>query len=110
MPTVLKIVGGLWAAIGAGNLLGMPWTTAGTGLLTIGLMFNFLLFVLPGLGLFGIGYSMDKRKRTAPPSPVEVPSGVSIEDRLSKLDGLRDKGLISDQEYQTQRNTILAQV
>lgn len=48
----LLIVGGLvWAGIGLLNLMG-----------TMGLMFNMLLFVLPGLGVAGIGSALTKRK------------------------------------------------
>jgi len=49
MDTLLKVVGGIWAIIGAANVVMMPWTKSGEGLLTFGLIFNFLLFIIPGL-------------------------------------------------------------
>ncbi len=64
MATLLKWVGGIWAVIGVGNLAGMPWTTAGEGLLTVGLMFNVLLFIIPGLIVYGIGAALAKKHET----------------------------------------------
>ena len=36
-----------------------------------------------------------------------APKAASAEERLSKLTALRDKGLVTDEEYQTQRRKIL---
>jgi hypothetical protein len=64
MGTLLVIVGLVWAGIGLLNLVMMPWAEfePGSALGTMGLMFNMLLFVLPGLGLAGIGSALTKRK------------------------------------------------
>lgn len=35
---------------------------------------------------------------------------LSIEDRLAKLKGLKDKGLISDEEFAKKRDAILAEI
>ena len=51
LGTLLIVVGLVWAGIGLLNLMG-----------TMGLMFNMLLFVLPGLGVAGIGSALKKRK------------------------------------------------
>ena len=39
-----------------------------------------------------------------------APGGVSAEERLSKLTGLKTKGLITDQEYQERRGQVLSEV
>jgi hypothetical protein len=64
MGTLLIVVGLVWAGIGLLNLVMMPWAEfePGSALGTTGLMFNMLLFVLPGLGVAGIGSALTKRK------------------------------------------------
>ena len=58
MRTLLKVVGVVWAIIGAGNILGSAvWSKAdpsGMGAVTV-IMFNVLLFIIPGLILGGLG-------------------------------------------------------
>jgi len=67
---LLIIVGGVWALIGVGNIVDMPWTGGqSSNILTFGLMFNVVLFVIPGLILCGIGAGLRRRKRSAPPTP-----------------------------------------
>lgn len=63
MGTLLIVIGGIWALIGGGNLVGMPWTSGASGILTMGLMFNMLVFVFPGLILVGLGSRMRSKKR-----------------------------------------------
>lgn len=75
MATLLKWVGGGWAVLGLANLVLMPWTTAGQGLLIAGLMFNVLLFVVPGLIVYGIGVAITK-KQEAPAAPTEPKKSV----------------------------------
>jgi len=113
MATLLKWVGGIWAVMGLGNLVLMPWTTAGEGLLIAGLMFNVLLFVIPGLIVYGIGAAITKK----PSLPEDVPTSSfgrsnskTSEERLGELLALRDKGLITPQEYENRRQEILRQV
>lgn len=65
MGTLLQIIGGIWALIGFGNLVGMPWTGGNTNVLTFGLIFNMLLFVVPGLIVLGLGSNIIKRKSTS---------------------------------------------
>ena len=64
MGMLLIVVGLVWAGIGLLNLVMMPWTEFDPGSTsgTMGLMFNMLLFVLPGLGIAGIGSALTKRK------------------------------------------------
>lgn len=54
MRTFLSIIGILWAAIGAGNMLLTNATSEG-GLAFV-IIFNMVLFVLPGLILLGVSW------------------------------------------------------
>jgi hypothetical protein len=63
MGTLLLVVGVVWALIGLGNILGMDWTPGNSGIQAFGLILNMLLFVLPGLVVAGIGYTINKRDR-----------------------------------------------
>lgn len=64
LGTLLIVVGLVWAGIGLLNLVTMLWAEfePGSTLGTMGLMFNMLLFVLPGLGVAGIGSALKKRR------------------------------------------------
>ena len=63
----------------------------------------------PRSSLFGPLLSEESRdQRTAGSSEVIVPKG--IERRLEVLEGLRDKGLISEPEYEQKRKEILGQL
>ncbi|MFH1261575.1 MAG: SHOCT domain-containing protein [Candidatus Micrarchaeota archaeon] len=108
MATLLKWVGGIWAVIGVGNLIGMPWTTAGQELLiTAGLMLNVLLFVVPGLIVYGIGSAITKKQA---PAAVPAEPKKSVESRLQELAALRDKGLVSAEEFEARRKQLLNEV
>lgn len=61
MAIALMIIGGGWAILGALNILGMFGKTDSGGVLAFGLIFNFLVFVAPGLVLAGIGALLKKR-------------------------------------------------
>lgn len=62
MRILLQVVGAIWALIGLGNIIGMPWTEPSSeGILTFGLVFNMLLFVMPGLVVYGIGAAIKKK-------------------------------------------------
>jgi TonB family protein len=65
MEKVLQVVGVVWALVGVGNVVGMPWTQGSQLILTFGLMFNMLVFILPGLIVAGIGYGISKRRGRA---------------------------------------------
>jgi hypothetical protein len=73
MGTLLKIVGGSWAIIGIANIALMPWANAGETLLGFGFIFNGLLFILPGLVVYGIGDLIQRRKRAQSAQPEELP-------------------------------------
>ena len=49
------VVGFGWALLGAANIEQMPWGGESSGVLTFGLIFNMVLFVLPGLGVGALG-------------------------------------------------------
>lgn len=61
MRNVVKIIGGVWALIGVGNIIGMPWATMGSRMAVFGLIFNMLLFFFPGMVL----YMMADRKKSS---------------------------------------------
>lgn len=63
MGIFLVVVGGLWAVIGIGNLIGMPWTTMETTMASIGLVVNMVLFIIPGLILAGLGVMIENKKK-----------------------------------------------
>lgn len=113
MDTLLKVVGGIWAIIGAGNLFMMPWAESSQGILTFGLIFNFLLFIIPGLIVYGIGAGISKKRAAAsqsisPTSSLKTTS--SVEARLQKLEDLKSRGVIRPEEYEAHRADILREV
>ena len=62
LGTVLLVVGVIWAFLGAGNIVRMFGDgTLGDGLLLFGVIFNMVLFVLPGLICAGIGQRLRGR-------------------------------------------------
>jgi hypothetical protein len=56
MIKALKIIGLIWAFLGAANIvLGMYGSQTPEGLPTFGIMFSVALFIIPGLIVYGIG-------------------------------------------------------
>ena len=114
MGTLLKVVGAIWALIGLGNLIGMPWSESSNGVLTFGLMFNMLLFVIPGLVVYGIGSGIKKRQNASEEvvskKSNDSPGVLSVEERLRKLNSLKEKALINEAEYESRRAEILQEV
>ena len=55
MGKIAIFLGVVWTIAGVGNILLMPWGSSSTGFLTFGMIFNMLLFILPGLVVYGIG-------------------------------------------------------
>jgi hypothetical protein len=64
MSMFLKIVGIVWLALGLGNIIGMPWSDfeQQNGLLAFGLIFNMVLFVIPGLVVYALGAIIKKKQ------------------------------------------------
>lgn len=65
MGILLMLIGYGWAAIGAGNLLMADWGTMSEGVMVFVLIFNGLLFVLPGLIVGGLGGLMRRKGKAA---------------------------------------------
>lgn len=62
MSMLLQIVGFVWAAIGVGNIVLQDWDTpAAVAGNQFALVFNMVLFIIPGLILGGMGHSMQKK-------------------------------------------------
>jgi hypothetical protein len=105
MASLLRIVGAVWAILGLLNIFGMPWSGGAEGLLSFGLMFNVVLFILPGLVLVGIGEAISRRSKSS--APATSSTQLSLEDRLENLDRLFAKGTITQQEHAARRAEIL---
>jgi hypothetical protein len=75
MGQLLKVIGIGWAVLGALNICSIVWQGASSGspspTVSLGLVFNFLVFILPGLVLAGVGALID-RKPTTPQMVVDV--------------------------------------
>ena len=56
MRTLIKVIGVGWAVMGAWNIVLLPWAQSpdNLGLLTFGMIFNMVLFVMPGLVLYAV--------------------------------------------------------
>ena len=95
MGTLLKVVGAIWALIGLRNLFAMFWTDSSQGILTFGLLFNILLFVLPGLVAYGMGVRIKKKQSAsadvATSNATATLSETSVGEQLSKPDSLKEK-------------------
>lgn len=104
---VLMVVGVLWAGLGVANVVTMFRQGASDSVLTAGLIFNGLAFVLPGLVLLGIGQLVHKR----PTAPVEPQSpgqpSQRVAERLRQLDKLRANDLVTEDEFAERRSAIL---
>jgi hypothetical protein len=71
MAILLQVVGFGWAVLGVGNMVGVLFGGHSSGMASFGLVFNVVLFVLPGLVVGAIGYNMMSKRQ-----PVEALSSV----------------------------------
>ena len=114
MGTLLKVVGAIWALIGLRNLFAMFWTDSSQGTLSFGLMFNILLFVLPGLVAYGMGARIKKKQsasaEVATNNATATSSETSAGEQLGELDSLKEKRHISSSEVESRRAEILKEV
>ena len=87
MRTLLRVVGGIWAIIGAANIFTSPvfdpsnklYSQTGSGFV---LIFNVMLFIIPGLLVAGIGSIIKKKaKEKKCPHCAEM---ISLEATLCK--------------------------
>ncbi len=114
MGIALKIIGALWMLIGLGDLIWKPCIGTSFDILTFGLIYDMLLFVLPGAAVYGIGVIIDKKqdksKNIAKNKSENLQHELSIEERLNKLNSLKEKGLINETEYENLRAEILKDI
>ena len=69
LVNVLKIIGVIWALFGTADIfLAMYGVPTPKGLPTFGIMFNVMLFIIPGLIVYGIG-EWNSRKLKAQSKP-----------------------------------------
>ena len=60
MGSLLRIVGGVWAVLGVANIVMSPATSGSFGGFVM--LFNFMVFILPGLILCGLGEAIARKK------------------------------------------------
>ncbi len=65
MGLLLALVGGAWAIIGVANIVNSPFIGGSNAAVAGLLMFNVLLFVLPGLIVFALGYIISSKAQKA---------------------------------------------
>ncbi len=111
MGTLLQVVGAVWAIIGVANFIMLPYGKAPEGILAIGILISVVLFILPGLIVYGIGTNnKNKTKNINIITDKKEEHTIVKEDiktRLSKLDTLKEEGYISKTEYENRRSEIL---
>lgn len=110
MAKMLQWIGGILALLGFGNLIYTPWIASGENSLLNGLLFNGILFVVPGCIIYGIGVAAAIRARRAQPVQVVKNAGWQgkpFDQRLQELASLREKGIISQEEFEQYRKEIL---
>lgn len=112
MAALMKWVGVLWAILGVANIV-MVSPGASDAKVGFALMFNMLLFILPGLVVAGIGLALQRRnsptaERTARVAPTTaVATAASVEARFDELERLRSRNLITEDEYKNKREDLL---
>lgn len=99
MGKFMMVAGGIWAAIGALNVVIGAAQGVSSGVLTFSVIFNGALFCFPGLVVYALGARLAK-----PKAALRSPS-----DRLSDLDAMKAAGQISADEHLTRRAAILAE-
>jgi membrane protease subunit (stomatin/prohibitin family) len=92
-------VAGLGAQMAMGVGMANMMQGQGMGMMQPGTMPQFAPGMAPGAA-----------PGAAPAAPAAAPAASSIEDRLAKLKGLKDKGLISDDDFAKKRDAILAEI
>lgn len=110
---VLFIIGASWSVIGFGNIIGTlsaPSAEGRSTMIAIGLMFNMLVFILPGLVVLGIGTGLAKRASRAKSAAPAMPAVDPPERRLERLATLYQAGTITDDEYHARRAEIVKEL
>jgi hypothetical protein len=86
MSVLLKVVGGIWAILGSANIVMMFRNDVLSSIGAVGILLNFVLFIFPGLVVYGIGAAIGRsrhprmiehcRQSTPTGTPSSVPSPV----------------------------------
>jgi hypothetical protein len=71
----MQVVGFGWALLGAANIVMMISKRPESGIATFGLIFNVLLFVLPGLVVGALGSGLKKRSANAASEKAALEAG-----------------------------------
>jgi hypothetical protein len=111
MGVLLMVTGAIWAIIGFTNITLLPWGESSDQALAFGIIFNMILFILPGFIVYGVGVGVRKKKAasTAPgiEEAVEPIKQSNVEERLNQLNELKKKSFINESEYESRRTEIL---
>ena len=62
MSVLLKVVGGIWAILGSANIVMMFRNDVSSSIGTFGVLLNFVLFIFPGLVVYGIGAAIGRSR------------------------------------------------
>jgi hypothetical protein len=62
MSVLLKVVGGIWAILGSANIVMMFRSDVSSSIGTFGVLLNFVLFIFPGLVVYGIGAAIGRSR------------------------------------------------
>ena len=89
MGVFLFIVGVIWALIGVGNIYSGLSNIAASGWssnwASFNLIFNMVLFVLPGLVVAGLGYHISAKKQSARSSLKKCPNCAELIQKDARL-------------------------
>jgi len=58
----LKVIGGIWAILGSANIVMMFRDDVSSSIGAFGLLWNLVVFIFPGLVLFGIGAAIRRSR------------------------------------------------
>jgi len=100
MSVLLKVVGGIWAILGSANIVMMFRNEVSSSIGVFGLLWSFVLFIVPGLVIYGIGAATGASHgplRRATAAPLQAwdrehpePHEAEIETRRHDLPGPLD--------------------
>jgi len=62
MSVLLKVVGGIWAILGFANIVMMFRNDVLSSIGAFGILLNFVLFIFPGLVVYGIGAAIGRSR------------------------------------------------
>jgi hypothetical protein len=62
MSVLLKVIGGIWAILGSANIVMMFRNDVSSSIGTFGVLWNFVVFIFPGLVVYGIGAAIGRSR------------------------------------------------